>query len=161
MSQPEFRECLLEQYQGELIGEVFFSELIRRFQDPETQYKLGTLLQIETETAARLRPAALELGVDLFYRDDYRKMGEELLRGCDGMDWQALMHHLDALLDQYVRRYAEIAEMAPPEYKELADSMVVHEESIQTFARREASGDTEHSLDAVIAQLAFPLKRRA
>jgi hypothetical protein len=159
MSQTEFRECLLEQYQGELIGEVFFSELARRFQSPAQQYKLGTLLQIETETAARLRPAALELGLDLFYRDDYRKMGEELVRGCDGMDWQTLMHHLDALLDRYVKRYAEIAETAPPEYKELADSMVVHEKSIQTFARRESAGDAEHSLDEVIAQLKFPLKR--
>ncbi len=31
--------------------------------------------------------------------------------------------------------------------------------AIQTFARLELSGDAEHSLDDVIEQLKFPLKR--
>lgn len=159
MTGTEFKNEILEQYQGELVGEVFFSELTKRFPAPAHRYKLGTLLQLETETAARLRPAALELGVDLHYRDDYRKMGEEFLRKCEGMDWPELMRFLDPVLDHFVRRYAEIAEIAPPRYKQLADSMVVHEQSIQTFIRLESSGETSRSLDDVIEQLRFPLPR--
>ena len=67
------------------------------------------------------------------------------------------MTHLETVVEPFVKRYSEIAEIAPPEYKDVADSMVVHEVSIRTFARLEASGDTEHSLDDVIKQLRFPL----
>lgn len=114
----------------------------------------------------RRRPRPVELteagarhiGVDLFYLDKYRQMGEEFLKSCEGMDWNSLMAHLEAVVEPFVKRYVEIAETAPAEYKELADSMVVHEESFRTFARLELSGDTERSLDDVIKQLKFPLK---
>jgi len=158
MSLAEFKKGLSEQYQGELIGEVFFSELTKHFDSPQHQYKLATLLQLETETAARLRPAALELGVELSCLDEYREMGEQFLKSCNGMDWKDLMTYLETVVGPFVKRYAEIAESAPPEYKDLADSMVVHEKAIQTFARLELSGDTEHSLDDVSKQLKFPLK---
>jgi hypothetical protein len=157
MSLAEFKKGLLEQYQGELIGEVIFLELMKHYPSPEHRYQLATLLQLETETAARLRPTALDLGVDLFYLDKYREMGEELLKSLEGKDWNSLVAHLEAGVKPFVKRYIEIAEIAPPEYKDLADSMVVHEESIQTFARLELSGD-KHSLDDVIKQLKFPLK---
>ena len=159
MSLAEFKKGLLEEYQGELVGEVFFSELAKRFDSRQHQYKLATLLQLETETAARLRPTALEFGLDLFYRDEYREMGEEFLKSCEGMDWKELMTLLETAVEPFVKRYIEIAEIAPPEYKDLAHSMVVHEKAIQTFARLELSGDAEHSLDDVMEQLKFPLKR--
>ncbi len=159
MSMVEFKKGLSEEYQGEVIGEVFFGGLLERFDSPEHRYKLATLLQLETETKARLRPAALELGVELAEFDESRKLGHDFKKSCDGMDWKAMMTHLATIVEPYVKRYSDIAEIAPPEYKEVADSMVVHERSIQTFARREASGETEHSLDDVIKQLKFPLKR--
>ena len=158
MSLVEFKKGLSEEYQGEVIGEVFFGGLLERFDSPEHRYKLATLLQLETETKARLRPAALELGVELAEFDESRKLGHDFIKSCDGMDWKAMMTHLATVVEPYVKRYSDIAEIAPPEYKEVADSMVVHERSIQTFARREASGETEHSLDDVIKQLKFPLK---
>ena len=86
-------------------------------------------------------------------------MAEGFLKSCEGMDWKDLMTLLETAVEPFVKRYMEIAEIAPPEYKEIADSMVVHEKAIQTFARLELSGDTEHSLEDVIKQLKFPLKR--
>ena len=159
MSLVEFKKGLSEEYQGEVIGEVFFGGLLERFDSPEHRYKLATLLQLETETKARLRPAALELGVELAEFDESRKLGHDFIKSCDGMDWKAMMTYLATIVEPYVKRYSDIAEIAPPEYKEVADSMVVHERSVQTFARLEASGETEHSLDDVIKQLKFPLKR--
>jgi hypothetical protein len=161
MSLAEFKKGLSEQYQGEVIGEVFFCGLLERFDSPQHRYKLVTLLQLETETKARLRPAVLELGLELVELDDSRKMGHEFVKSCDGMDWKGTMARLATIVEHYVKRYSEIAEIAPPEYKDLADSMVVHEASIRTAARLEASGDTEHSLDDVIKQLKFPLNRRS
>lgn len=160
MSLAEFKKGLSEEYQGEVIGEIFFSGLLEHFENPQHRYKLVTLLQLETETKARLRPAALDLGVDLSELDESRKMGHDFLKSCEGMDWRTMMAHLETVVEPYVKRYREIAEIAPPEYKEIADSMVVHEVSIQTCAHLEASGETEHSLDDVIKQLRFPLNPR-
>ena len=134
MSLVEFKKGLSEEYQGEVIGEVFFGGLLECFDSPEHRYKLATLLQLETETKARLRPAALELGVELAEFDESRKLGHDFIKTCDGMDWKAMMTHLATIVEPYVKRYSDIAEIAPPEYKEVADSMVVHERLIQTFA---------------------------
>ena len=161
MSLAEFKKGLSEEYQGEVIGEVLFSGLLEHFDSPQHRFKLATLLQLETETKARLRPTALELGVELAELAESRKMGHDFLKSCEGMDWKGLMTHLETVVEPYVKRYSEIAEIAPPEYKDVADSMVVHEASIRTFARLEASGDTEHSLDDVIKQLKFPMKPRS
>jgi hypothetical protein len=159
MPLDEFRKGFSEMYQGELVGEAFFSELTRRFEDPEHRYKLATLLQLETETAARLRPAALELGLDLYYLEEYRRMCEDFLKGCEGMDWGQFMVFFKEAVGPFVQRYAEIAETAPPEYRDLAESMVTHERAIETFAHLERSGDSEGALDDVIQQLDFPLRR--
>jgi len=35
--------------------------------------------------------------------------------------------------------------------------MVVHEEAIQNFAKAELAGDAKTSIDAVVAQLRFPI----
>ena len=79
----------------------------------------------------------------------------------EGMEWLGVMEHLATVLEPYVNRYREIAQLAPSEYKDLADSMVVHEETAQDFARLEAAGKTRESLDAIVKQLIFPLPRRA
>ena len=58
-------EQLVEMYQGEVIGEVLFNAMLSLFPEPDHQYKSATMLQLETETKARLRPALLELGASL------------------------------------------------------------------------------------------------
>ena len=157
MFMDEFRRGLSEMYQGELVGQAFFSEVTKRYEDPDHRYKLATLLQLETETAARLRPAVLELGLELSYLDEYRRMCEEFLKACEGMDWARFMVFFEEAVGPFVERYAEIAEMAPPEYRDLAESMVAHERAIQTFARLECSGDSERSIDDVVQLLDSPL----
>jgi hypothetical protein len=57
----------------------------------------------------------------------------------------------------YVDRYLEVETMAPEEYREPAHSMVVHEQSFYRFAELEATGNTTHSLDDIVAQLTYQL----
>lgn len=159
MSLNEFKIGLSELYQGEVIGEVVFSRLLERFGSADQQYKLGSLLQLETETKARLRPTAMKLGVHLVELDESRAMGEEFNRSFEGMNWRAAMAHLATVVQPYVKRYREIAETAPIDFKEIADSMVVHEQSILSCAELEAAGDGGRSLEGIVKQLIFPLSR--
>ena len=65
MYSEQFKKDLSELYQGEILGEVLFDQMLSYFQSPDKQYKLSLLLQLETETKARLRPTLVLLGIDL------------------------------------------------------------------------------------------------
>jgi hypothetical protein len=159
MSLEEYKLALEEQYQGEVTGEVSICQLLKQFASPRQQYLLGTMLQLETETKARLRPAAASLGIDLVESDQAHADGEALAELAKGLDWQSSMRTLEGPLADFTSRYREIASIAPPEFKELADSMVIHEESLLNLARSEANGEIDDSIDAVIDQLVFPLPK--
>ncbi|MGR8919369.1 MAG: hypothetical protein ACU85V_07105, partial [Gammaproteobacteria bacterium] len=145
-------------YQGEIVGEVAFDRLIAATDDAGERYKLATLLQLETETKARLRPALLERGLSIVEDPASRETGEGFAAAMLGQDWSGMMATLEEGLVPYVARYRAIAEAAPPDGREVAEMMVVHETSLLNFARLEQAGDPA-SLDDVVKQLAFPLTR--
>ncbi len=146
-------------YQGEMLGVAIFDRMLPFFDDPVQYYKVATMLQLETETVARLRPVMLELGLDLAESGDPASLGQEVADSLKGLNWDELMLRLRDLVKPYVERYNEIVTTAPAAYRSIAESMVVHEESLYRFADLELTGDSEHSLDDVIAQLHYPLPR--
>ncbi len=157
MSSDNFSQGLIEIYQGEVIGEVAFNRMLAQFDDPTHRFKIGVMLQLETETKARLRPPMAELGLDLAETESARATGHELGDVFEGKTWLAAMEALRDGLAPYVERYRAIAAEAPARYRELANSMVVHEESLYRFAELEIAGEGEKSLDGITAQLVFPL----
>lgn len=157
MSLAEYKVGLSEQYQGEVTGEVAINCLLPKFRSPRQQYLLGTVLQLETETKARLRPVAAELGIDIIESEDSRKAGFAFRDMVEGLDWQSSMSVFAEALVSYVSRYQEIQDIAPPEYKELAELMVVHERSIQQLWEREALGEGDSAIGEINRQLLFPL----
>ncbi len=157
MSLAEYKVGLSEQYQGEIIGEVAMNCLLPRFFSPRQQYLLGTVLQLETETKARLRPVVVELGIDITESEDSRKAGFEFGGMVEGLDWQRSMEVLAEALIPYVTKYQEILDIAPQEFKEIAELMVVHERSIQQLWEREALGEGDSAIDEINKQLLFPL----
>jgi hypothetical protein len=159
MSLEQFKVGLSELYQGEVIGEVALNCLLVKFRSPRQQYLLGSVLQLETETKARLRPTAAILGIDLVESEESRKMGLEMAGSVEDLNWKDTSSLLSKALVSYVDRYREIAETAPTEYKELAESMVVHEKSIQHLWEREALGADDLSINEVVKQLIFPLPK--
>ncbi len=157
MSLEAFKHAASDLYQGEITGEVSVNLLLKRFTTPRQQYVLGTTLQLETETKARLRPAAFELGVSLEELGESRQAGTAMDSIVDGLGWCEANTKLAEALTPIVERYRAIAEAAPAKYKELAQSMVTHEQSIKRMAEMEAAGIESGSLDDVIRQLVFPL----
>ena len=64
MSEEKFKEGFVSLYQGEILGEVLFDQMLYIFEDQDIQYKIFVLLQLETEAKARLRPYIVSLGLD-------------------------------------------------------------------------------------------------
>ncbi len=160
MTRDEFREHLSGMYQTVVMGEVVFNQLLAHFDRPEQQRKLSTLLQLETETKARLRPRLVELEIPVAELEESQRLGREIAEHRKTMAWDEVMAAMRDGIAPYIERYREIEAAAPAEYRALAASMVVNEQSIHRFAERELAGDGTSSLDAVVVQLRHPLQTR-
>ena len=157
MSLDEFKQGVTEWYQGEISGEVLANRMLAFYADPGQRYKMAVVLQLETETKARLRPVIMELGLDPTELEESRRAGHAFAEGLAGLDWTAAMAQLQAGIKPVVDRFIAVEAMAPAEYRDLARSMVVHEQSLYRFTQLEATGNPSTSLDDVVAQLAYPL----
>lgn len=157
MTAEAFQQGLMEMYQGEVIGEVAFNDMLQFLDDPQQRYKIAVALQLETETKARLRPALISLGLDPTETAASREAGRQFAAALKGLDWPQAMAAMRDGVKPYVDRYRDVEAMAPASHRELAHSMVVHEQSLYDFADLEAAGDAAASLDAIVAQLVFPL----
>jgi hypothetical protein len=162
MADVAFMKGVSELYQGEALGEVVFGGLLKTAENDEQRYKLGTMLQLETETKARLRPLAFRHGLDLAEDPAFRAEGMSVVEGLSRMSWQQKMQSVhDVLRDRYIPRYKEITAIAPAEDREIAESMVEHETALFEMARRELSGMSDRSAEPVVALLKYPLPRPA
>jgi hypothetical protein len=153
---------LAELYQGEVIGEVFFDGLMASLADARERYVVGCMLQLETETKARLRPHVLRNGLPLAEDAAARAEGLALASAMAPMNWSGKMQALFSELDtKYVPRYKEIDAGAPQALREVTASMVEHETALRETARREMIGETHHSVDPVVTLLRYPLPKPA
>jgi hypothetical protein len=152
-----FGEILQEIYQGEAGGEAFFSAMLARFKTPDQQYKLGSLLQLETELKARIRPLAFGQGVDLVEDPDAKRQIAELATQYDGQTWDQFVKDFAQLMPTFVDRFRLLASAMPEDQADLAAAIVEHEESIEEFARLEAAHPDAHTIDRVARQLVNPL----
>jgi hypothetical protein len=159
MPSKSFNDGLIDMYQGEILGVALFDRMLGFFDDPTQHFKVATMLQLETESIARLRPALMALRLDLSEIAESRNAGHKWADSLQGLTWEEFMVRLRDGVEPYVEKYKEIVTTAPAGYQLIAESMVVHEESLYRFTELELAGDSEHSLDDVIAQLHHPLPR--
>ncbi|MEH6556973.1 MAG: hypothetical protein V7459_02540 [Oceanicoccus sp.] len=155
MSSEQFKQGLSELYQGEILGEALFDQMLTYFQSPDHQYKLSLLLQLETETKARLRPALALLGIDFKEQAEFRKAGLDIASSLKGKSWEETMVTLRDIVEPAVSHYKEIASCAPPEYLGITELMVAHEKSLYDFFQLELEGSGELSIDKIYQQIHY------
>jgi hypothetical protein len=165
MASNAFRECLVEIHRGEVLGEAAFAEMLASAQTPDQIYIFGSLLQLETEGKALLRPLLARLGLS-FVEDD----GVKAQAKADGANLARLpMHEAMAALEELVRarflpRYLELGTLVTPEdgpeAARIAAFMGAHEQALVDVAANIVAG-TEDPMAPVAALLHFPLPRPA
>jgi hypothetical protein len=160
-----FSEALQEFYNGEVLGETAYSELLASTKNAEERLKWGTLLQLETETKAWLRAPMVAHGVSIEEKMAERQKALGLAEAFKPLSWMQQMQGLkDALLNQFVPAYQGFAEAARmrgnKEEQDLCNYMVEHEMAQVEFAQRELAGEAMDRTLAPIAKfLKYPLKR--
>jgi hypothetical protein len=156
MDRAEYLQSISEHfYQGEVLGEAFFAACVALERNEERRRKWVALLQLESETKARLRPFLLRLGLSVAQEDVSARIAE-LTRDFAAKPWQQHMQEIADITDFFLQKFRAIEEAAPPDEREMARAMVAHETAIHRFAQLELAGETKTSLQAVEAQLMWP-----
>ncbi|WP_415887587.1 hypothetical protein ACMXYO_05735 [Neptuniibacter sp. QD37_6] len=153
-----YPQCLRELLDSEVFGEAASLALYEVAKNSTDKYKFGTLLQLETETKARLRPFLYRYHIDL-----YEEIDEAQILGFVELylqsSWEQFIATFKPMVMQYLKRFKEIAELGPDQDREILLSMVEHETAILTWLDLELEGQEGRSLDAIIAQINYPLQR--
>lgn len=160
-----FEEALHAFYNGEVLGEAAYSGMLAHAQDPEQRLKLGTLLQLETETKAWLRAPMVAHSVGIEERPEDRQEGQAIADQSNPIPWKAQMQFLqDAISTQFVPAYQAFADAAKArgaaDEEAVCVYMVEHEKAQVEFARRELAGASmDEALAPIVKFLKYPLKR--
>ncbi len=150
-------EGLVELYQGEVLGEALFDAMLHAAQTDDQRWKLMIMLQLETETKARLRPAMAAVGADIAESPDHRARGMATAEALDALPWSQKMAAIHAELSAtFVPRYEVIAADFG-DVSDVAASMVEHERALARMVRLEAEGLAEGSASQVLSLLSHPI----
>jgi len=158
MTNLHYPACIRELYESEIFGEAVSLALVEAAKNERDKYHFGTLLQLETETKARLRPFLRKYDLSLSEEMDLPDI-EAIVAGYRAANWEDFMGGLVATVKPFLARFEEIASVGPTEDKDVLESMVRHEAAILKWLEIERSGGAESSLDDLIAQLQYPLPR--
>ena len=152
--------ALQEFYQGEILGEAMFDAMLQSASNESERYKIALMLQLETETKARLRPHLAAQGLPLQEDPQMRPSGERFARELQQATWSEKMRALAQSLSQtWLPRYRELTATLPPSLRAIGESMVAHEQALLEMAQREARGESHRSDEPVRDLLAHPLPR--
>ena len=148
--------CTRALYESEILGETLFLALVQEAKNPRDRYHLGTLLQLESETKARLRPLLFKHGLSLDEATDLSLI-ELAIGAYRDMSWQEFAELNVPVVEGFLAQFEAILKVGDEADHEILESMVRHEASILRWATMERDGDIDGSLDEIIAQLNYPL----
>ncbi|HXW34558.1 MAG TPA: hypothetical protein VEJ87_08255 [Acidimicrobiales bacterium] len=156
MGDPIYPACTRELYESEILGETLFLTLVAEAKNPRERYHLATLLQLESETKARLRPLLFKHGVSLDESADLSLI-DVAVGAYRDMLWPDFMAANLGPVQGFLTRFEEIAAIGDPDDKDILQSMIRHEAAILRWATKESKGEVDGSLDDIIVQLNYPL----
>jgi hypothetical protein len=145
-------------FDGEVMGEQLMLALHAAAKTPREAWCFANILQLETETKAQLRPLMIKYGLGMAETADLTGIPARVA-GYREQTWRDYAAGSADRLAPIVERYRGIAEMGPPEDQEILKAVVAHEAALLRWARMEANGPDDRSLDDVVALLAFPVER--
>lgn len=158
MTAVDYPACLRDLIESEIFGEAVSLALLEVAKTERDRYHFATLLQLETETKARLRPLLYKHGVSLSEKMPDDQI-EEIVQGYLDSSWEEFAAANKAVVEDFLQRFREIAAAGPVEDREILESMIRHESAILRWFDMESRGETQGSLDRIIDELQYPILR--
>lgn len=142
-------------FDGEVMGERLLLALHADARSPREAEHFAAILQLETETKARLRPLLLKYGMSLAETADLEGIPARLAAYAH-QSWRDYAAASASRLAPILRDYEIIAALGPPEDQPILQAVVRHEAALLEWARAEAASETDQSLAGIVALLCFP-----
>ena len=163
MVSQRFKDALLSVYHGEQFGEAFFESLLPYSENDEQRFIVGSLLQLESEGKAVMRPVLAKLQLALDEDSGSRPRGEAAVLAMKEMSWREKYSAIaSGIRAKGLPQYEELATLVSAEEDReayaLADFMGRHERAVLTVAENIAT-DQRYPVEPVIELLHFPLSR--
>ena len=143
MVKPAFLEALQDVYHGEQFGEAFFEALLPHAADQEQRFILGSLLQLESEGKAIMRPVLTKLGLSLDEDPASRPRGVKSAEMLNELAWT----------EQFAAMAKGIRAKGLPQYEELA-TLITEDEDSEAFALASFMAKHERALLAASDNIA-------
>ena len=74
----KFKDCLLEVYHAEQAGEIIFESLVKNAKNRDELFIFGSMLQLETEAKAIMRPTLIKLDLSIEENPISRNQGLQI-----------------------------------------------------------------------------------
>ena len=120
MAQVKYPECIRELYESEILGEALCLALLEVATNDRERYVHGTLLQLESETQARLRPFLYKYGISLS-KDVHLGLVAELVASYRKGTWQDYCNGSIPVAKQFLSRFEEIAAAGQKKIRKFCD----------------------------------------
>jgi hypothetical protein len=156
MTNTEYPGCLRELIESEIFGETVSLALLEVAKNERERYHFACLLQLETETKARLRPLLYKYNVSLSENMPLKHI-ESIVAGYINGTWEGFAKANIAIVKSFLSRFKEIVAAGPDEDREILESMIRHETAILRWFDMESRGEREGSLDSLLAELQYPI----
>ncbi|MES2127928.1 MAG: hypothetical protein V4463_11705 [Pseudomonadota bacterium] len=157
MTNSTYLASLRELYEGEIFGEALALALLAVARNDDDRYAFGTLLQLETETKARLRPLLAAYGISLDESADLASIAPIVGAYQSSSNIGQFVAAVKPAIAHFVARYEEIVRLGPAADRSILESMVRHEAAILNWFDLAEHGGTQAALGAMIEQLHYPL----
>jgi hypothetical protein len=135
-------------FQGEVLGEAYFSRMSQMATDPKEKEKLEALATLERCTKELLVPSMDRLGISTDPDQGAVEVANALAAE---YDYPAMLGSLPTVTGEYLGYYSRLRELVDEQDAGAVNLLIAHEMALELFARRESAGESETSLDPIRA----------
>ncbi|SEJ38339.1 hypothetical protein [Paraburkholderia diazotrophica] len=153
MNRTEYIARIKAAYEGELYGETWFATMAGHAVAPDRQRKLAAIAQLEYQTRSRMTPLITRLGITGIDEAAQREKGMRLAREHARQSWPAFIGWFIEEIGRFVTLYDEMERNSTEEDAAILGELARHERALLEFARLEAAGLPDRSLEPVLALL--------
>ena len=130
----KFKDCLLEVYHAEQAGEIIFESLVKNAKNRYELFIFGSMLQLETEAKAIMRPTLIKLDLSIEENPISRNQGLQIGESFKNIPFQELIENIaQSVKNIYLPQYEELAKLVTEEDEDcyrLAKFMGDHERAL-------------------------------
>ena len=156
----KFKECLLEVYHAEQAGEAIFELILQSANNDRERFIFGSMLQLETEAKAIMRPTLVKLKLPIHENTISREQGIKAGEIFKEMSFKERIENIHTSVKNiYLPQYAELETLITEDDKEcfeLARFMGDHERALLK-ASDNIIKENESFMEPVTEMLRFPI----